>query len=236
MLFRSTSARVLMFGRGADADVRAIEVALDEQARPRFTLVAGGERAEVGLDLVGEHMVSNALAAAAAAIAAGVDVASIAQGLSQAQVSSWRMQVVEAAGATIINDAYNANPDSVIAALKALLARSRGRRSWAVLGPMAELGEQALREHDRVGRIAVRLGVGNLVVVGQEARAIYEAARHEAMPADELRYCRDSDEALALLTAEVEPGDVVLVKASRAAQLERVAAGLEAALSQRGRA
>jgi UDP-N-acetylmuramoyl-tripeptide--D-alanyl-D-alanine ligase len=126
-----------------------------------------------------------------------------------------------------LNDAYNANPDSTAAALKALVAMSRGRPSWAVLGYMAELGTETAAAHDRAGRLAVRLGVSHLVTVGEDARAIHEAARLEGMFGGEAIFAATIDEAIAVLRARMEPDAVVLVKASRAAGLERIAQALE---------
>ena len=224
-----TRASVVRFGRAASADVRAQDVTLDHDARASFTLVAGDERIAVTLPMAGEHMVSNALAAAAAARAAGVSLKGAADGLARAQGSAWRMELHDVGGRRILNDAYNANPDSVAAALKALVAMSRGRPSWAVLGPMAELGEETTTAHDRVGRLAVRLGVTHLVTVGEDARAVHEAARLEGMFGGEAVFVATIDDAIAVLRARMEPDAVVLVKASRAAGLERLARALEEA-------
>ena len=222
-----TRASVIRFGRAASADVRAEDVTLDQNARASFTLLAGDERFPVTLRMPGEHMVSNALAAAAAARAAGVSLKGAADGLARAEGSAWRMELHDVGGRRILNDAYNANPDSMAAALKALVAMSRGRPSWAVLGPMAELGEETTSAHDRVGRLAVRLGVTHLVTVGEDARAIHEAARLEGMFGGEAAFVATIDDAIALLRARMEPDAVVLVKASRAAGLERLARALE---------
>ena len=222
-----TRAHVVRFGRAASADVRAEDVALDDDARASFTLSADGERARVSLRIPGEHMVSNALAAAAAARAAGVSLRGAVEGISRAHGSAWRMELHEVGGRRIVNDAYNANPDSTAAALKALVAMSRGRPSWAVLGYMAELGPEETTAHDRIGRLVVRLGVEHLVTVGEEARAIHEAARLEGMFGGEAIFAATADEAIAVLRARMEPDAVVLVKASRAAGLEKIAHALE---------
>jgi UDP-N-acetylmuramoyl-tripeptide--D-alanyl-D-alanine ligase len=222
-----TRASVVRFGRAASADVRAEDVSLDQDARASFTLLAGEERVSVTLRMPGEHMVSNALAAAAAARAAGVSLRGAADGLARAEGSAWRMELHDVGGRRILNDAYNANPDSVAAALKALVAMSRGRPSWAVLGPMAELGDETTAAHDRVGRLAVRLGVTHLLTVGRDARAVHEAARLEGMFGGEAAFAATIDDAIALLRARMEPDAVVLVKASRAAGFERLARALE---------
>ena len=225
-----TTARVVRFGESAHADVRADDVALDELGRASFDLRIGTESARVTLTLVGAHQVGNALAAAAVASEVGRSVADIAQWLGEAVASSrWRMETTERAdGVLIINDAYNANPESMRAALKALatVARSRraaGGRSFAVLGEMAELGPGAAAEHDAIGRLAVRLDIGEVIAVGEAARPIQHGAALEGSWNGEARWVPDTGAALALLRAELRPGDVVLVKASRAASLERVA-------------
>jgi UDP-N-acetylmuramoyl-tripeptide--D-alanyl-D-alanine ligase len=180
--------------------------------------------------------VPNALAAAAAVRAAGLTPGQIAAGLNAATtMSKWRMEVTERAdGVTVINDAYNANPESMRAALKALVAigRARGARTWAVLGPMGELGEDSLQEHDGVGRLAVRLDVDRLVAVGEQARPIHLGASLEGSWGNESAYVDSPDEALALLRKELQRGDVVLVKASRFVGLDKLASALLEEASQ----
>jgi UDP-N-acetylmuramoyl-tripeptide--D-alanyl-D-alanine ligase len=209
-----TAARVVTFGRG-DAKVRAEDVRLDG-GRARFTLVAPTGRASVSLRLVGEHHVGNALAAAAVALELGGTPDGVAAALSAAEPASrWRMEVTDRAdGLTVVNDAYNSNPESMRAALTALAALGGGtRRTWAVLGPMAEQGDATAAAHAEIAALARSLGIDRFVAVGT---GDYPGARRTA----------DVAEALALLRAEAGPGDVVLVKASRAAGLERVADGL----------
>ena len=211
-----TAARVVTFGESAGADVRARDVEIDERGRARFTLVAADGAEPVALRLYGEHHVSNALAAAAAALALGLDLAPVAQALSAAEPASrYRMEVTDRPdGVTVVNDAYNANPESVRAALKALVAIGRGRRTWAVLGEMLELGGASVHEHDALGRLAVRLDVSRLVAVGDGARAVHTGAVHEGSWGEESVHVRDAEEAYALLHEQLRPGDVVLVKAS----------------------
>jgi UDP-N-acetylmuramoyl-tripeptide--D-alanyl-D-alanine ligase len=221
-------ARVETFGRSEAAHVRAEDVELDA-GRPTFRLVAPTGVADVALRLVGEHQVANALAAAAVALHEGMSVADVAVALSEAEpVSRWRMEVTDRPdGVTVVNDAYNANPESMRAALKALVALGAGgRRTWAVLGEMRELGPDSIAEHDALGRLAVRLDVRRLVVVGEGARPMHLGAGREGSWGEESAFVPDTDAAVALLRAELRPGDVVLVKASRAAGLERVAEAL----------
>jgi UDP-N-acetylmuramoyl-tripeptide--D-alanyl-D-alanine ligase len=216
-----TPGRVVFVGRSAQADVRAEDVRLDDEARASFTLAHDGGRADVRLALHGEHHVANALAVAAVALELGMGLADVASSLSRARATSrWRMEVTERPdGVRIVNDAYNANPESVRAALKALVGMGEGRRTWAVLGEMLELGDTSLLEHDAIGRLAVRLNVSRLVAVGPGARAIHTGATQEGSWGEESVHVPDVEAAYALLASELEPGDVVLLKSSRDAGL-----------------
>ncbi len=224
-----TAARVLPFGLGPAAEVRAEAVALDGDGRAHFKLRTPAGVAESALPAPGEHLVANALAAAAAAHALGLGPEEIGGGLRAAVLSPMRMQVGRRAdGLTVINDAYNANPTSMAAALKALAAAGgvragRAGRAVAVLGEMAELGERAPAEHDRIGRLATRLGVDRLVGVGELGEAVVRAARAEGMRQEEAIAVPDAAAALAVLEPWLGPADVVLVKASRVVALDRVA-------------
>ncbi|MDT0475173.1 UDP-N-acetylmuramoyl-tripeptide--D-alanyl-D-alanine ligase [Streptomyces sp. DSM 41014] len=224
-----TQAKVLLFGESAEADVRAENVRLTDSGQPAFRLHTPSGASDVTMRLYGEHHVSNALAAAAVAHELGMSVTEIATALSEAgSLSRWRMEVTERPdGVTIVNDAYNANPESMRAALRALAAMGRGRRTWAVLGKMAELGDEALAEHDAVGRLAVRLNVGKLVAVGgREASWLQLGAYNEGSWGEESVHVSDAQAAVDLLRSELRPGDVVLVKASRSVGLESVAQAL----------
>lgn len=230
-----TRARVVRVGEAADADVRAENVRLDEHAHASFDLVAGDRRAAVTLRLVGEHHVGNALAAAAVALELGTPLPDVAARLSAAtRRSDRRMEVTTRAdGITVLNDSYNANPESMRAALKALASMTSTRRSWAVLGVMGELGADSVSAHDEIGRLAVRLNINRLVVVGEQAAAMHHGASHEGSWGEESVLVPDTDAAIALLRAELRPDDVVLVKASKVAQLWKVA---DALLEEDGRA
>jgi len=230
-----TAARVVRVSRAPGADVWSSGETLDELARPRFTLHAGAETAEIRLAVHGEHQVSNALCAAAVALECGATLAQVADALAGAgPVSARRMHVsTRADGVTVIDDAYNANPDSMMAGLKALawMARQSAgptgqkRRSWAVLGEMGELGDDAITEHDRIGRFAVRLDVSRLIVVGtgRAMSAMQQGAVMEGSWGSEAIQVPDADAALALLRADLAAGDIVLVKASNAAGLGALA-------------
>ncbi len=232
-----TTARVVRVSRSArteagPADVWAGPVTLDALARPRFTLHTGAGAADVQLAVAGDHQVGNALCAAAVALECGARPEQVAAALAAAgPASAHRMSVTDRAdGVTVIDDAYNANPDSMRAALQALawIAHGEGaqaRRSWAVLGEMAELGEDAIGAHDGIGRLAVRLDVSRLVVVGagRSMSAMFHGAVMEGAWGCEAENgavaVPDAAAALQLLRAELRPGDVVLVKASNAAGL-----------------
>jgi UDP-N-acetylmuramoyl-tripeptide--D-alanyl-D-alanine ligase len=232
-----TAARVVRVSRSPGVDVWAGPVTLDEVARPRFTLyAAAGIEADISLAVHGDHQVSNALCAAAVALECGATGAQVAAALAGAgPVSQHRMHVsTRDDGVTVIDDAYNANPDSMLAGLKSLAWMARqgteSRRSWAVLGEMAELGDDAISEHDRIGRLAVRLDVSRLIVVGtgRSMSAMHHGAVMEGSWGGEAIMVADADAALALLRAELHQGDVVLVKASNAAGLGKLAEALVA--------
>jgi UDP-N-acetylmuramoyl-tripeptide--D-alanyl-D-alanine ligase len=226
-----TRARVVFFGQSPTAQVRAENVVLDETARASFDLVTPAGWTGVTLGLYGAHMVSNALAAAAIALELGADLDSVAKGLSSAvPVSRRRMEVTTRAdGVTVVNDSYNSSPEAMREALKTLATMGRsgnGRRTWAVLGPMGELGEDSITVHDEIGRLVVRLDISKLVVVGQAAGPIHQGASLEGSWGEESVLVPDVDAAVTLLRDQLRPGDVVLVKASKAQRLWRIADAL----------
>ncbi|MEV8631428.1 UDP-N-acetylmuramoyl-tripeptide--D-alanyl-D-alanine ligase [Streptosporangium sp. NPDC051023] len=252
-----TAARVTWFGRAENATVRAEDVTLDERGRARFTLRTPSGAAPVGLRLYGEHAVENALAAAAAAYELGLPVTTIAEELSEAEPRSrWRMAVTDRQdGVTVINDAYNANPDSMRAAFAALDALAGGRRRFAVIAALRELGEDGAALNEDLGRLAASAGLEALFVVGPDAAPVLAGAASvaegagrtpEAEVAGQRRaqdgappgappgtpsrtrvvHVADVAEAVAGVAALLAPGDVVLVKGPRAVGLERVAQAL----------
>jgi UDP-N-acetylmuramoyl-tripeptide--D-alanyl-D-alanine ligase len=207
-----TSATVVRFGAGGD--VVAADVRLDDRLRPSFRLRTPAGDADVRLGVAGRHQVDNALAAAAAALATGASVDSVAAGLAEARLSPLRMALGRAAsGAVVLNDAYNANPASMAAALRALAALP-ARRRLAFLGTMAELGERAAADHRDVAALAAELGV-QVVAVAEPAYGV------EVVPDVDAAAARARD-------LGVGEGDAVLVKASRVARLERLADALMA--------
>jgi UDP-N-acetylmuramoyl-tripeptide--D-alanyl-D-alanine ligase len=215
-----TVARVTWFGRSPDAAVRAEDVTIDERGRAAFTLRTPSGSAPVKLRLYGEHAVENTLAAAAGAYELGLPVATIAQELSEAEPRSrWRMEVADRPdGVTVINDAYNANPDSMRAAFVALGDLGRQRRRFAVIAALRELGEESAALNEQVGRLAGGAGLTGLIVVGPDAGPLLAGASGAPV-----LHVPDADTAAAELARSLAPGDVVLIKGPRAMGLERVA-------------
>lgn len=223
-----TAARVLTFGEAGDVSWRGLE--LDELGRPTFELGHRGTWHPVALRQVGAHQVANAAAAAAMALALGLDLADVAAALGTAESASrWRMELRERAdGLVVLNDAYNANPASTVAAIDALAAigRRSTRRTVAVLGEMRELGPTSHEDHVAVGRAAAEAGLDVVVAVGEPAAGIAEGARQVAGWTGEAMLTAGRDEALTWVRENASAGDAVLVKASRGAALEVVAEGL----------
>ena len=223
-----TAAQVLTFGVGGA--VRWSDLRLDALGRPAFVLEHDGSAASVQLLQTGSHQVQNAAAAAAMALAVGFTLDDVGRALARAAAASpWRMEVSERAdGLVVVNDAYNANPESMRAALEALMAVGRGdgarpRRTVAVLGEMKELGPEHETGHRAVGRAAAELGVDVLVVVGSAARGIADGSAEAAEPVGEVIVTAGREEAADWVRQNAGPEDVVLVKASRGAALEWVA-------------
>ncbi|MCS6589629.1 UDP-N-acetylmuramoyl-tripeptide--D-alanyl-D-alanine ligase [Curtobacterium flaccumfaciens] len=234
-----TAARVVGFGTSAEADYRITGIETDRSGT-RFTLTAppvrhegdrptdatpsgGPDHVDVRLAILGEHHAMNASAALTVAHLWGVPLADGAAALaSMTRAERWRMELIQGGpeGVTVINDAYNASPDSTAAALRTLAQIVRpGERTVAVLGEMAELGEYSVEEHDRIGRLVVRLGIGQLVVVGRGAMPIHQAATLEGSWDGESVYIEDVDDAVRAMQEMLRPGDVVLVKSSKSAEL-----------------
>jgi UDP-N-acetylmuramoyl-tripeptide--D-alanyl-D-alanine ligase len=221
-----TVARVLTFGEAGPlprGTVRFDAVELNADGEPTFRLGHGDDMVTTSVPQVGAHHAANAAAAAAVALAAGLDLATIGQRLTTARErSAMRMaRTLRADGVLVIDDAYNANPESMAAALRAAAhVRGAGRRVAAVLGEMLELGTEGPRRHREIGALAAQLGLDLVVAVGTGAEPIAEGAGERAVRA------ADVDEAVRVVSAWLMPGDVVLVKASRGAHLERVTSAL----------
>jgi len=214
---------VRWFGRGATAQVRAEDVDVSA-AGTTCTVVAGQFRMPMRLRVLGEHHVMNALAALTAAEAVGVAIPAAIERLETVEIAErWRMQPLGSDRVRIINDAYNASPDSMAAALRTLAQiTGPGQRKVAVLGAMSELGEYAGEEHDRVGLLAVRLRIERIVVIGRAARRLFLAAVGEGSWDGEAVYFEDADAAFDYLRAELRDGDRVLVKSSNSAGLRHL--------------
>lgn len=238
-MINRASTPVIYFGvAGREADVTytvnpgvteelisAENLRTTSEGKPEFTLVfPGDQRYEVSSQLIGEHHVYNLLAAATVAYQAGIPTDVIAQNLNvTVAASKWRMQRTDRSdGVTVINDAYNANPESMTAALQTLASLGRqpgANRTWAVLGAMLELGDQSLMEHDRVGQLAVRLNISKLVAVGDIAKPIYNTAHLEGSWGNEATWVATVEDAFELLNGQLQPGDIVLFKSSNGAGL-----------------
>ena len=228
-----TAAEVMLVGEAPDATLRAEDVVLDNRGRASYTLVyqpggphgreqaseasPHGERVAVRLTVAGRHQVANTLAAAAVALRLGMPVGDLPDALGALRlVSGRRMDVFDRAdGVTVIDDSYNANPASTAAALRALVAMGNGRRTIAVLGYQAELGEFEREGHEEVGRLAAELGVDRLIVIGEPAAPICDGAAAVTNWGGESVLVADQEAAIALLREELRSGDVVLVKGSR---------------------
>ncbi len=219
-----TAARPLWFGLDETAEVRGTDLRATSRGTA-FTLVTPAGTRPVLLRILGEHHVMNALAATAVALELGVPLDDIVTALESIErAERWRMEVLHPGGdVTVINDGYNASPDSTAAALKTLAQIVEpGQRSVAVLGEMNALGDLADEEHDRIGRLVVRLNIQKLVVVGHRARHIHNAAGLEGSWDGESVLVETNDEAYDLLRDELRAGDVVLVKSSNAAGLRHL--------------
>jgi UDP-N-acetylmuramoyl-tripeptide--D-alanyl-D-alanine ligase len=218
-----TRGTVHTFGQDLGAGTRLADITVDDLGRASFELLTSTEQVRVDLRLLGAHQAMNAAAVAAAAEAVGVGLEAVAGSLGRlTALSKWRMELHERAdGLVVINDAYNANPDSMAAALTTLagIGASSHRQTVAVLGEMRELGPASEAEHEAIGLLAADLGIDHLYVVGSGARAIgagYPGAIFVASVAEVIDAVRKT----------VVGTDVVLIKASRAAGLERVAEAL----------
>jgi UDP-N-acetylmuramoyl-tripeptide--D-alanyl-D-alanine ligase len=211
-----TRAKILLYGRSPEARVRAEDVRMDDRARTAVELVTPAGRAPVELDLIGEHQVSNALAAAAVATVLGLGVAEIADGLNAARRrSAGRLEIVERPdGITVVNDAYNANPESMRAGLRAVKALAGTRRTVAVLGAMGQQADASRARHAEMGRLVANLRFDVLIAVGAGDPLAMAEAAESSNPGVAVHTVEDVAGALRLATALLEPGDVVFVKAS----------------------
>jgi UDP-N-acetylmuramoyl-tripeptide--D-alanyl-D-alanine ligase len=219
--------QVILFGEKADTQVRAADIEMRE-GRPHFDLVTPAGRDAVGMRAVGAHQVSNALAVAAVGTALSLPLELIASSLSTGEISSkWRMELHESADLLIINDAYNANPESMGAALRALalFAQERGGSAWAFVGKMNELGQTQAPQSVAIGALAVELGIDHLVEI--------DAPEYGEPVGAMVVHQRPTIESALDLVDYFAPGDVVLVKASRSQGFEVLAESLERAWKEK---
>lgn len=226
-LAERTVAPVTWYGLQESAEVRASNIEVDDSGRPTMTLTAGGDEARVSLPVPGRHNAYNAAAATAVALHLGRSLTDIAKGLARAVTTDMRMQAfTSASGVVVVNDAYNASPTSMRAAVATLVdMRGEGRR-LAVLGDMAELGSLSELAHFALGEVVARSGIDALVTVGERARRIADGALAEGMEPASVRVCTSAQEASGVLDDLLSAGDIVLVKASRSMGLERIVEGI----------
>ena len=220
---QKTNAQIVSFGLSG-SDVSAKNVILNEKAQAQYDLEYLGKTSQVNLKIVGSHQVSNSLAAAAAFLKKGIDIDLVAKTLSNSVAQSkWRMQIeVNKKNVTVINDAYNANPESMKSAIRTLKQIGAGKNTYAILGEMLELGELSISQHQEVAKLVQKLEIQNTIVIGSGAKSIYDFLSQNGYQG-KLHYVENVEGAIAKAKEMMQPSDVVLVKASRSIGLERVA-------------
>jgi len=215
--------RIFTYGISHSSDLRADKIEVDSSARPSFELGHRDERILVKLPVPGRHNVYNALAAAAVALNLGLSLSEIKNGLEKCHLSEMRMEMFTTVdGVTILNDAYNANPASMRAALHTLQDIAGSSRKIAVLGDMLELGKLTEVSHFEIGEMVQALGIDLLVAIGEKSKRIVEGALGKGIDPKKVFSCTNTEEATEILSSRIKPGDVILVKASRGMQLEKV--------------
>jgi UDP-N-acetylmuramoyl-tripeptide--D-alanyl-D-alanine ligase len=229
-LSETTLARVVLAGYSSEAEIRLTEVVLDQKAHPTISIETPLGRLRAKLNLVGEHQAMNAAIAIGMALAAGIPVDTLEARLESAHPRSpLRMQVfVSKRDVTVLNDSYNANPESMLAALETLKHLAESSRSFAVLGEMAELGDISVLEHQKLGRAIAELNISRFIGVGAGLKVSVESAIEHGMNPTIATWVSTQEEALQILRHELKSRDVVLVKASRAAGFDHIAALLAA--------
>jgi UDP-N-acetylmuramoyl-tripeptide--D-alanyl-D-alanine ligase len=215
---RRTRAKIIFAGINSGA-IRADEIS-QSASGSEFTILEGAHRCRAQLPVPGLHMVQNAILAVATARAFGVPIEQAALGLAAASLTKARLQVRDIRGVQFLDDSYNANPDSTKAALRTLAELDTDGRRVAVLGAMGELGSESERGHAEVGECAAELRIDQLITVGELGAIISDAARAAGL--EKSRNVSSHEEAAELLGDETSPGDLVLIKGSRAARMERV--------------
>lgn len=231
-----TQAKVMTYGLSSKAEVRAIDLTTEPNGTTNFVLCHQQDQVQVKLPLLGEHNVLNALAASAVGLVVGMSLPEISSALQGVTVKSkWRLEVSKLANSiSLINDAYNANPESMTAALKTLASIDTTGRRWAILGAMHELGDQSVAEHDRIGRLVVRLNIDQLVVVGQVAKPLHMGAEQEGSWDGESVWFPDFAQATDYICKRVSSNDVLLFKASRSEEFDRLAELVASEITTKG--
>ena len=220
---QKTNAQIVSFGLSG-SDVSAKNVILNEHAQAQYDLEYLGKTSQVNLKIVGSHQVSNSLAAAAAFLKKGIDIDLVAKTLSNSVAQSkWRMQIeVSKKNVTVINDAYNANPESMKSAIRTLKQIGVGKNKYAILGEMLELGDLSISKHQEVAELLQKLEIQNTIVIGRGAKTIYDFLSKNGYQG-QLNFVENVESAITKAKEMIQPSDVVLVKASRSIGLERVA-------------
>jgi UDP-N-acetylmuramoyl-tripeptide--D-alanyl-D-alanine ligase len=227
-LVRRTQAKALTFRIHGEADLIARDLQIYNGRGIAFRLHRGSDETLIRLPVPGRHNVANALAAAAAATALGVDLETIRRGLDGFNPLSMRLEVRSVAGRRFINDAYNANPHSMASALETLESLKGTARAFLVIGDMLELGEYAREAHLELGASIARMAIDGLITFGELARYVAEGAAAAGMPAERITHCRDLETVRERVLAETKEGDLILVKGSRGMKMERVLEGVPA--------
>jgi UDP-N-acetylmuramoyl-tripeptide--D-alanyl-D-alanine ligase len=212
-----TKARVILVGESDAATIRATEITVDDEGRASYVLNAAGRSGQVRLGVAGRHQVGNTLSAAAVALSLGMEFDDVVSALGEVGIASVRrMDVFQRPdGVTVIDDSYNANPSSMAAALRALAAMAGGRRTIAVLGYMAELGDYERSSHEEMGRLAAELGVDRLIAVAENARPVLDGAIDVEGWEGQALFAIDQAAAIEIVHSDLRADDVVLVKGSR---------------------
>jgi UDP-N-acetylmuramoyl-tripeptide--D-alanyl-D-alanine ligase len=233
---KKTTANIVLAGTAANADIQIMNLKLDKSARPHFDLKTPSGEISIALNLIGEHQASNAAIAAAMALAAGVPLADIEAALNSAQPrSGLRMAASEVAGVWILDDSYNANPESMTAAINVLQAHAAAARRILVVGEMGELGAETANFHAQLGQRAASSGISLLICVGPLTQYAAAAATKAGMEKQQVQWFANNDSAREYLRHEIDFGDVVLFKASRAARFDQLVSEVKLALTeQRG--
>jgi UDP-N-acetylmuramoyl-tripeptide--D-alanyl-D-alanine ligase len=221
MLQKKFNGRVLSFGIDKKSDVHAWGIR-QERDFTDFQIGSNGSTVGVRMRAVGKHNIYNALAAAGAALAVGMSLDAVKEGLNDFMPVAMRSELKQVNGRTVLADCYNANPASMEAALETLISLRSGRKAIAVLGDMLELGTVAVDAHRAIGATAARLGVDLVITLGPLAKQVGAGAIDAGMPKDRVLEAGSQAEAAALLTKLSQPGDVVLIKGSRGMKMEKI--------------